>query len=214
MGYFDAFVQFLLDEKRRLSSKAAVSVLIVVGILVVDNILGFSYYHSNNNKIDQLQKLNSILQDTKVDSTTKVFATNLRSEVIGRNNIFTRAFNFLWGKSSTSLNEDARTKEVADKNEFWFNLSAGGVYFLLAFITIPVFLITGEKAAFIRRLATGITSAVSLFLLGLFMIWIGQLIPQISSNTWIWNYIINFFIQVFIISFLWYFALQQVKHPQ
>lgn len=51
MGAFEGFFNFLFDDKKQLSQKAAVVVLVIIAIVAVDNLLGFTYYYNTEKKI-------------------------------------------------------------------------------------------------------------------------------------------------------------------
>lgn len=209
MSYLDHFSEFLFDERRRLSSKAAVVLFIILAILFVDNILGFSHAYTADKKIEQVQKLNAILKDPTIDSTTKSFALSQRSDIIRRQNIINQVLSLFRGKSNNSIKHqtsnppaNAKPNDVSIKNNFWFNTTAGGIYFLCAIIMLPIMLFTDKNTSFPQRLATGITFTIVFVLFGLFFIWMLDFIPQLSKTTWVWNYIINFLIQIGILTLL------------
>ena len=216
MSYIDHITAFLFDEDRRLSSKAAVVVFVILAIVFVDNILGFSYSFSSDKKIEQVQKLNLILKDSTTDSTTKAFALNLRSQIIERKNVVAQTLSFFRGKSNNTIKHQTNNPpaipkaiESSIKNNFWFNVSASGIYFLLAVIMIPLMLFTDKTTSFSQRLATGIATTISFVLFALFFIWVLGLIPQITNSTWVWNYIINFLIQIITMGLLVYVGQQK-----
>lgn len=210
MSYIDHITYFLFDENRRLSSKAAVVVFIVLAIFLIDNILGFSYYFSSEKKIEQVQRLTTIIKDATSDSTTKAFAIELRSEIIDRENVVTQSLSFFrnikWKSSKKHLanipKNPVKTNESIIKNNFWFHFTAGGLYYLLAVLMIPIMIFTDKTTSFSQRLATGILTAVLFYGFGLLFYWICNLIPQISKSTWIWNYILNLIIQIIVIGLL------------
>ncbi|MFZ1528906.1 MAG: hypothetical protein WAT19_09150 [Ferruginibacter sp.] len=210
MSYIDHITEFLFDENRRLSSKAAVVVFAIIAIFVVDNVLGFSYYFSNNKKIEQVQKLNSIIQDTTSDSTTKTFAKELRTEIIDRKNVFYQAASFFrnirWTNSKKQTTpvqtQPSDNKNLISKSNFWFHLTAGGLWYLLAVLMIPVIVFTDKKTSLPQRIATGIFATALFFGFGWLFYWLCSLIPQITSTTWIWNYIINFILQLLFVGLL------------
>jgi len=209
-GYIDHITEFLFDENRRLSSKAAVVFFVVMAIILIDNVLGFSYYYSTDKKIEQVQKLNSIIKDTTSDSTTKTFALHLRSEILERENAITQSFSFLrnikWTSSkkehTIAAKEIVKPKELIIKNDFWSHLTAGGFCYLLAILILPVVVFTDKKTSLPQRIATGILGAVLFFSFGWFFYWLSNFIPQISKTTWLWNYLINLAIQFLLIGLL------------
>lgn len=218
MSYIDHFADFLFDERRRLSSKAAVILFIILAVLLVDNLLGFSYSFAIDRKISQVQKLNTIIKDPSVDSSTKMFAINLRNRIIDRQDIVSQALSFFRGKSNNSIKHQANKPtatakpiDVSIKNNFWFNFSASGFFFLLAIIMIPLMLFADKTTSFIQRLGTGIATTFSLVLFGFFFIWLLGFIPQISNSTWVWNYILNGLIQI-LMSFLFFYLGQKKRY--
>lgn len=221
MNYFDQFIVFLLDENKRLSTKTALVVLIIIAILFIDNYLGFSFHYINDKKIEQIQKVDNILKDTLIDTTSRNFALQIRSEIINRKNAIDYIHAYFRVEPNKVIKQPAIvvnpifvkpvTSQVIAKDNFWFNISSSGFYFALAIIMIPLMLIVDKTTSILRRLATGITTTISFVLFGLFLIWTFGLIPQISNTSWIWNYLLNFFIQLSIIGVLFYVAKQKSK---
>lgn len=203
-GYIDNFTEFLFNENKRLSIKAAVVVISIIAIFLIDNILGFSYYYNTEKKIEQIQKLNTIIKDSSSDNTTKLFSIKLRSDLINRENIIYKSRLFLrnitWANSEIQQNNIlptiANTKNPLTQNTFWFNLTSGGLYYLFAIIMIPIMVFTDKDTSLIQRFSTGILVSALFWGLGWLLYWACNFIPQISSTTWGWNYTINIFVQV------------------
>lgn len=209
MSYLDHITAFLFDENRRLSSKAAVVFFIVLSILFIDNVLGFSYSFTIDKKIEQVEKLNRVIKDPSTDSITKQFALSIRKDIIGRQNILNQTLSFFRGKSNNSIKhqaniptDSANAKEVAIKNNFLFHSTAGGLWYLLAIVMLPVMIFTDKKTSLPQRVSTGIFAGLILFGFGWFFYWLCTFVPQLSSTTWVWNYIVNFLIQALLIFLL------------
>ena len=209
-SYIDHITEFLFDEHRRLSSKAAVVVFAFLTILLIDNVLGFSYYFSIDKKVEQIQKLNSIIKDSTTDNTTKTFAINLRSEILKRENIINQSFSFFRNIKLPSskkdqinpTNDPAKTIDVSIRNNFWFHITAGGIYYLIAILALPIMIFRDKKTSLPQRIATGILAAALFFGFGWLFYWLFNFIPQVSTTTWIWNYIINLVLQFSLIGLL------------
>ena len=206
----DKITEFLFDENRRLSSKAAVVVFTIIALLIIDNVLGFSYYYNTDKKVEQIQKLNIIIKDPTLDNTTKTFALHLRSEIIDRQNVLNQIFyfsiNFKWFRFKqnpiNSSKEIDNTSESIVKNNFWFHITAGGFYYLIAISMLPGIVFFDKKTSLTQRIATGIFATILFFGLGLFFYWLFNFIPQVSSSTWIWNYLLNLILQFLLIALL------------
>lgn len=212
MSYIDHITEFLFDEHRRISSKAAVVLFIILSIIFVDNYLGFSFHYNIDKRIEQVEKVNKILSDSLVDSTTKAFALNVRSEIMERKNAVDYLFSFFRGKSNTVIKHQANKPPdnpknndpiiPSIKNNFWFNISAGGLYYLLAILMLPVLIFTDKTTSLPQRVGTGLVAALLFFGLGWFFYWVCTFIPQISDTTWAWNYIVNAIIQIVLVGLL------------
>lgn len=209
MSVFEGFFNFLFDDKKQLSQKAAVVVLVIIAIVAVDNLLGFTYYYNTEKKIQQIEKLNVIIKDSTIDNNTKETAFKLRSEIISRENFFTKIILFL---KPTIIPKENKSSEIAsqpldkvesrpaeiniEKNNIWFHLSSGGFYYLFALIVIIVMPFTDVATSLIQKTATGLLTGIIVAAVGLLFYWICSLIPQISSKSWIWNYVVNITIQL------------------
>jgi len=210
MNIFNNFIEFIFNERIRLSSKATMIVFSILAIVLFDNILGFTYYFSTDKKIGQIQKLNSIINDITTDSTTIDFATQLRSEIIDRENVFFKISSFSKHIKWISYNKKYQTDipngtvneiEVVIKNNFWFHLTSSGFWYIMAIMMFPIMLFYGEKTtSLFHKLGIGFLTSVIMLFFGLLFFLFCNFIPKISETTWIWNYLINFLIQVLIFS--------------
>lgn len=217
MSYIDKITDFLLDEKRKLSSKATVLVFVILGVLFIDNILSFSYSYRSDKKIEQVKKLNLVINDVTSDSTTKAFALDLRTETIRRKNIIDYFLSLLSSNADIKFNNmvSAQIENISEpgpiKNNFWFYISAGGIYFLLALLIIPLMFLNDKIPSIFQRIATGISTSISFVLLGMFFIWCDSFIPLISKSTWFWNYIINLIIHSTLIILMIYLQVKKQR---
>lgn len=208
MSFLDNITEYLTDEDRQLSSKAAFIVLIILVVVFVDNVLGFSYHFRIDKKLDEIQKINTIIKDPTVDSTTKAYAIQLRADIMQKQTVidYTLSFfrNIKWASSKKpQINKPTpipKPIESATRNNFIFLLTSGGFYFLIAIIGLPVLAFApNQKTSLPQRLATGILIAFVFSAIGVFFYWLFDFIPLLSKKTWTWNYILNSFFQIAII---------------
>jgi hypothetical protein len=199
MGYIDEIKNFLLNDNIRVSHKAAIIVFVMASFLVVDNILGFSYYFNIDRKLEHLEKLDKIINDNKSDSTTVSFAKISKYNMLSRNNCldyfsdFTINMYSIIKKKVPTIQTD-NTKDVNIDFDFWFHLTSGGFFYILAIIMSPVILMSNPNIPIIQRCATSILAFSMLFLFGFVFYKICSLIPHIDSK--IFTYFVNLFLQV------------------
>lgn len=209
MSFIDSFVQIITDDRRRVSSRAGFVIIIVIGVLVIDNLMGFSFHYQKEKNIQELEKLSSIIKDSSIDSTSKAYAISLRNEIFYRKNLLDYTLS-AFRKSSKSDKSPQIIPPTANpnkidspiKNVFWTYASSAGLYFIFCFITLPLILITDRKNKLIVRIGTALSIIVSLGIMGFFLTWLFSLIPMISNKTWLWNYILNAVLQLSIVALL------------
>ena len=220
MDYVNSVIAFITDENRRLSTKAAFVIIIIATVFIVDNLMGFSFHYQKEKEITEIEKLNGILKDHSNDSTCMAYTAILRNEIMSRRNFAERIYSFF--KNISSNNDtaakdnpptaNAKNNDVSIKSSFWTYASSGGIYFVLTIVCLPIFFLTDRKNKLIVVAATTIATASSMFIFGMFLTWFFSLIPQISSKTWLWNYILNLLFQITILSALLYFAIKKSKN--
>lgn len=202
MKIIEYCLDFLFNANKTLSSKALVLIFSVLAIFLIDNILGFSYYYDSDRKIDEVKKLNSIIADPQIDSTTRQFALNLRTEIITRENCINNSLNFFKGIKWSSpdpvpvIPQSIPIIEKVERNNFLFHLTAGGIYYLFGGIMVFVMIFIDKYSPLLQRIGSGIIVGIVLWMYGMFSSWLFDFIPQVSKSTWAWNYLINLGIQI------------------
>ena len=204
MSYFEAFLNFISDERIRFSSKTLIVIFSLATIFLVDNILGFSYYYSTGKKIENVLALNRIINDTTTDSDTKIIAKTLRTDLMTRKNIINQSVLFFRNIKLTNSKTDQtrptiaaeKTKDSIIRNNFWFHLSSSGLFYLLGITLLPFMFFMNPYESLIQRIATSIFTTLMFMSFGLVFYWICDFIPQLYFKTWIWNYLLNFVLQI------------------
>src|SRR5688572_25998006 len=86
MEIINSYFTFITDKKRKLHSKAVLIISTLAIIVLVDNILGFSYFYHNQRKIEQIKSLCEILKDTTVSEPVKEKLTLMQYNTLNREN--------------------------------------------------------------------------------------------------------------------------------
>lgn len=211
MNLFDRITDFVFDERKKISSKAAIIVLSLLGLLLIDNLIGFSYSYLLNNKVEQVQKLNSIISDKSSDKLTIKHAIKLRNETLLRKNIFEKMNDYFVDISfvNNSKPEKPNLKEGKinnfTPNKFWFHITSSGLYYFFGILMIPLMLILDKSSSLAQRITMSILLSAMFGGIGVFFFWVCSLIPMILENSWGLNYLVNLFIQGFMIFMMFKF---------
>lgn len=215
MNPFEKFIEYVLDEKKKISNRVALVIIIIISLFLIDNVLGFSYSYVNNNKIEQLSKLNSIINDAASDEVTIKISKELRNEIIYRKNYLQKFENSISSISDSYIN--SRPEDYGNKptgfdpnlnkpNKGWFYVTAGGIYFIIAILIIPIIIFSDKSSTIIQRIVMALLLFSMFAGIGVFFTWIFGFIPQLIENEWLYNYILNGFLQFGIIFCMFYYT--------
>lgn len=194
-NWIDSVLGFFADQTRRVSTKLLLGLSIIMLLWLIDNTFGFSYYYSNENKISQINKIQILLDNQKLDSNLKLRLTSLQRDVINRQSIkdyirLSLRNIFTTNSSSNQNNNPISAKPI--KNTLLFKVSAGGVY-LLFIVFSPLLIFVGRGNVFKRGV---IITFIMMFLFGITMLLnIGLGLIPIILNQPIYNYILNVLVQ-------------------
>ncbi|RYJ39113.1 hypothetical protein NU08_1951 [Flavobacterium anhuiense] len=211
MNFFDKFFDFVFDERKKISSKAAIIILVLFGVLLINNVLGVSSNYVVNNKIEQIQKLNLIISNPASDSVTIKAAKKIREEIFSRKSVLEYSYDYF---AQLSFRKDIKkdnisksvkpVEEIDAPSDFWFYFTASGVYILLGIAMIFLMLFIDKVSTISQRVAVTLILVTTFFGLGQIFYWLCSLIPMILSNSWILNYLVNLIIQIgTIFIFIW-----------
>lgn len=185
----------IFDPKSRLSTKAAILIVTIIMLFIVDGIFGYSYFYFSNRKIEQITRLSTLLKDTTLDLETKSEVIRLQKDVIGHTRLTDNLMPFFKSTNISKAFENSVTKEGKKRNLFWFHLTAGGLFYIMSLLYIPAIFFINKRSV-ITDFVSGIFHAVFMFSLGYLLSWGASFIPPIAASTWFWNYALNFALQV------------------
>ena len=208
MIFIDNILNFITDSKKRLSKRATIFILTIASILIFDNIIGFSYYYNSNRKLEQLDVISKLLEKQTLSENSKSELKKIELETINRQDFIDYSLSFLLSMSSTNNNKSqiiTNTETKTIRNNIWFLISSSGIYILVTILIVPVLLLTDRKTSFLKLLASVIMFSIVMFFTSAFNYWLfGEIIPDELFGSWIWNYIVNFIIQIGLLVGLYY----------
>jgi len=200
MTFHENILGFITDNSKRLSTRATVVILTLTCILLLDNIFGVSFYYNNQRQLDQLKSVSVLLKDTSLTSETRTKLIELERQTLDRKTIIDYSLSFLQNISFTSSKTSQNTTNNNAnpiRNDFWFLISASGLYILVTVFVVPVLLLTDKKTPFLKLLASMIMFTIVMIFTCWFNFWLfDKIIPDRVFGSWTWNYIINFVLQI------------------
>lgn len=202
-GVFEKLIDLIKDKTTSWGFKTALFITIIALVFISDYYLGFSYNYHLNNKIQQLEKLNSLKKDYENDSISTWEISRMEKKVINKKH-YTERLNNLFLKDSTTSGMDldrkdpnkdiviSTQKQKTIRSIFWMCLTSNySLAIILPFLIFaPLYSKDGRKG---NAIVGWFASMIVFGLVALITTWISFQIPLILDNP-IWNYILNFII--------------------
>lgn len=198
----NVLLQFITDSRNRFTQRMSVVIIVLAGVVLTDNTFGFSYHYRMNAKIEELAKVNSIIQNPLSDSLTKTLALSWRQDMLTRKSWYDYFLSF---KASISL-KNPQTNNAAHMptgkesiNDILMFISCVGGFIVLFFLLVllDIFYESSEIPMSVK-IATLIVYTLIISILGSIVILICKRIPIIHHN-WTNNYILNALVQCIVI---------------
>lgn len=219
MDFFTGLVSFFTDKRHSISAKLFGIILIISTVFLINNLLGFTFYYSTNQKITQIEKIERLKRDTLLGKENFLFLNTMEEKLKKRENVFDKfgelfsrtEFNGAKEKKDSLLVEKTPTNIISGENattnteqsaqltitrsRLWHTITSTFV-FLIILIVVPFMpFIAGDFSK------ESLLAVIGVFTTTAFLIWLFQfllgLIPLINNNA-IYNYLINGLIQIFI----------------
>ncbi|MCA4809618.1 hypothetical protein IF128_07670 [Empedobacter stercoris] len=196
MEYVIGIIHYFTDSKNKLSHKAIMIILTVILVIFIDNTLSFTYSYNINNKIEHVEKLNSIIKDTSLSKKEKAILKELRNNVLNHQTLKDIAYD-----KYTSL--DFKSKEVVQKpivkNEkksklkernYWIHFISSSWLIIISMLVVPFVGYTKNSSFFYYIFIIIIFVEPILYFISWTFAKTFSLIPIILDNPTL-NYILN-----------------------
>jgi len=93
MDFFREIFRFFIAKEYSFTSKFLGILIVIATLFFVDNILGFSFYYSNNQKINQLKNIETLKKDCTNNKYLLEILNETEEEILNRRNIVEIFFN-------------------------------------------------------------------------------------------------------------------------
>lgn len=79
-----ALLKLFLDNTVKFFPRILVFVFIVLSLILVDNVLGFTFHYNKQRTISELSEISKIISDSAADTQIKAKAMELKKEIVER----------------------------------------------------------------------------------------------------------------------------------
>lgn len=82
MDIFKSIIDFIVSKERTLSNKFTYTVLILLGLICFDYLTGTIRLWLSSSKVDQIHKIETLLEKQNLDKMTRAYLERTRSEIL------------------------------------------------------------------------------------------------------------------------------------
>lgn len=216
---FTTLIGYLTDKNVKLSQRAIIILLFSLFALIIDNTLGLSYHYRVSNKIEELQKVDLMLQNNKTDTIIRYYTAYLRDEIIERKSLIDyfsfrdMSFNLKQIKTNNPAANAIATEPI--KNEFKIYFYAGFMFYFIGFL-MAWFCLFGVKDQFsiIERIYLTIYAILTIGGCGYIFGLIFDLLPMFGQD-WKMNYAISVVVQIAVFTVIFHLNNRRmIKDPE
>jgi hypothetical protein len=184
--------------------KIGIFIFIIITVFTINDITGISYLFKTNKQIEITEKI----IDIKIKSNDKEINRQLdsiaKSVINYKSNIYNVYSSLFLSTPKTlqsvkySIGTDKTNAKISMlKFPFIFHLTAGGLFYLLTILILPIMIFLQKEMKYSDRFFTGLLIGSITFIFGFILSWICAEIPT-TSYVWL-DLCINLLIQVSII---------------
>lgn len=189
-------IGLVLDKTIKFFPKFVLIILIVIGLLAVNNSLGFTFHYDNQRTLSEIREVSSILTDSTIDPQLRKKTEDIRNQMINRTRVtdfIDTAIEDIFRPINIGVDSTNNKKYSHERNR-WIEFVCINWFIILLFLFMPPYLIV--KPVYLSKWKTFLTILIIELLLSLlaFALFIGfSFIPTIYNQP-IYNYIFDFMI--------------------
>lgn len=214
MEWHNGVLNYLTDDKNKLSHKSLVVVAILIIIVILDNTLNFSNSFVNYRKLEQIEKINNILKDTSLNDIEREILTKSRLDVINHKTLFQKTYDYFSSFNFRTNSEDLGKSETgiveikSNERIYWVHLlTSSWIYIVFGLIVLV------QNFKKYKPLWENIVSSVITIVYMASISWLTaktlSSIPVVIGRPYI-NYVIN----IVLVPFIIFLILQIVKYVE
>ncbi|MEQ8547131.1 MAG: hypothetical protein RIC03_04440 [Cyclobacteriaceae bacterium] len=110
MDLFKEFIRLFTDQDYSIKSKLVFVIILLGGVFFIDNILGFSFFYVNQQRINQLEKIEQLKKSSKENKPLVKLLEETEEEIINRQTVID-AFLELFSKNKL---EPSNTHKISN----------------------------------------------------------------------------------------------------
>lgn len=196
---FNSFTNFITDSKVKISYKAVTFLFVLFVVLLLNNLMGFTFYYNNHKKLEELSIIAELRSEASLSEESKEHIDKIEIEINQRKDVIDQLSSLFISIFNTKYVKDkvysVGTDSLPRNNLLLFVCSS---IFIVGFVVGLVISVIREELArddnseiiwwrFVVGNLVILGGAIGSYL-------IASEIPRLG-DTWLWNYIVGVGIQ-------------------
>lgn len=183
---------FFVDGKHAITKRLGVGLIILGLAFVIDDQVGITYFYATNQKIDQAQRIATIISNDSIDTGTRTELRKLQLTILRRKGFVSQSWDFIKAEISSRTNQTASTKPTSiidvRSNIFYHVISSSWLLLLISVIGIIGLLLQKKIGGYEIGGIILVIIMIGVLVTGFSLLF--SLIPTISTNP-SFNYALN-----------------------
>lgn len=206
---YESIFKFVINKSIKLPAKLILFILIVLGLFIVDNIIGYTYYRNIENKTAQFEKISELKEKRSLSYKTLKTLEELELDLNSRVNILEQFTDLIKSiRENENIDGSEKSNEPSPRNNTLLFFLSNWIILITLFPSLIGMIDKGnwEEGVTEKKVVRDILSLIIIiFILSIITYYLIGLIPMIGNN-WIINYIIAALIQPVIFGSILFFS--------
>lgn len=206
---YESIFKFVINKSIKLPAKLILFILIVLGLFIVDNIIGYTYYRNIEKKTAQFEKISELKEKRSLSYKTLKTLEELELDLNSRVNILDKFTDLIKSiLKNDNIDGSEKSKDPSPRNNTLLFFLSNWIILITLFPSLIGMIDKGnwEEGVTEKKVVRDILSLIIIiFILSIITYYLIGLIPMIGNN-WIINYIIAALIQPVIFGSILFFS--------
>lgn len=188
--FFKSLIDLAGDERRTLSAKASIALLLIIAVIVGEGLFGFAHHYQVEKQLQELKMLNEILPDSVLWRTHEEEIRRLANELLSYKP---------WTERLLDVNKPWQDDAPVAIGR-WHSIhmvTSSGLWLLAGVFAFPLMLFFDRRSTLARRIVNACLVALVAFIWAWLQAWLFGWIPKLGS-VWTWNYMVNLVLQALV----------------
>jgi len=211
MEIVNIIVNFFTDNTKRLTTKAATFLAVIIMLLFIDNIFSFTFYNNIDKKLTYIEKANKLIADSSSSVYDKEYLIEQKELIIKRTTIKDFIWNIVKNSSNQLLNNTKSISlENTDNRNKLIHFTTSSLLLLVIMVILPFITYLDRSLGFLKATLVVVIGEFIMYAACLMVSKLLYYIPIILQKPLI-NYCINLALNLIVVIIMYKYSNKKSK---